>query len=77
MEIMSIKRGGVRRFMENSILNFHFICLSTSLKTILVTSIPPKERGHYVKKFGDFHCVSPLDLDRLHAVHTLEDSWIA
>ena len=36
--------------MENSILNFHFVFLNTSLNTILVTSIPPTERGHYVKK---------------------------
>ena len=63
--------------MENSILNFHFVFLNTSLNTILVTSIPCTERGHYVKKNGDFHCVSPLDLDRLYAVHALQDSWIA
>ena len=56
---------------------FHFVFVNTSLKTILVTSIPPTERGHYVKQIGDIHRVSPLDLDRLHAVHTLEDSWIA
>ena len=51
---MSIKRGGVRRLMENSILNFHFVFLNTSLNTILVTSIPPTERGHYVKKMETF-----------------------
>ena len=33
MEIMSIKKGGggVRRLMENSILNFHSVFLNTSL----------------------------------------------
>ena len=43
MEIMSIM-GGVRRLMENSILNFHFVFWNTSLmypdvaKTLLKTT---------------------------------------
>ena len=36
------------------VFNFHFVFLNTSLKTILVTSIPPTERGHYVKKIETF-----------------------
>ena len=75
MEIMSIKKGGGGGPGLNG--EFHFVFLNTSLKTILVTSIPRSERGHYAKKIGDFHCVSPLDLDRLYAVHALQDSWIA
>ena len=34
-ENMSIKGGGVRRLMENSILNFHFVFWNTSLNTFV------------------------------------------
>ena len=79
---MSIKRGGLGGgggLTLNGKFHFEFpFCFSEYLpKHNSCDLYSPHRTWTLCKKNGDFHCVSPLDLDRLYAVHALQDSWIA